>query len=158
MFARGDQTGNGTEVIHKSLLQKTNKSPLGGDYIETPACCWSIRFPSVPMVWLLTQVEVGSIVAFDRWLSIFSTVYIYGGGCSGEVGTHGAKKHESDKDRKHIHERTRHKRAHADVPCAKFFAATGSWARNQADPTWPARYAAYVQSVQVTQKFGQDTE
>jgi hypothetical protein len=30
--------------------------------------------------------------------------------------------------------------------------------RNLADPTWPARYAAYLQSVQVTQKYSQDSE
>ncbi len=30
--------------------------------------------------------------------------------------------------------------------------------RNFNDPTWPARNAAYQQSVQLTQKFGQDWE
>jgi hypothetical protein len=30
--------------------------------------------------------------------------------------------------------------------------------RNLADPSWPGRNAAYLQSVQVTQKYSQDTE
>jgi len=30
--------------------------------------------------------------------------------------------------------------------------------RNLSDPTWPARNAEYLRSVQITQKFGQDGE
>jgi hypothetical protein len=30
--------------------------------------------------------------------------------------------------------------------------------RNPNDPTWPQRYAAYLQSIQIEPKFSQDTE